>query len=118
MDVAGRNLQQTQLILGQVTGTRLFDVPGVKTVVMLGRRGVGISTLTRDMVWEAVSCCTDCTQLAWSRRCCARCSERLMGVMNPEPLRLPPEQVGQPNPDQTSVQVATTQLFHALGVIH
>ena len=41
------------------------------------------------MVLEAVRGCTDCTQLAWSRRCCERCSEQLMGIMNPVPLMLP-----------------------------
>jgi hypothetical protein len=73
-----------------------MDVSGGKNkqkmVVMCGRPGApstGISTLTRDRVLEAVRGCEDCTQLAGKRTCCDRCSEQLMGIMNPVPLRLP-----------------------------
>ncbi len=65
-----------------------MEVPGKtqKTVVMCGRLGnSGISTLTRGMVLEVVRRCADCTQLA----CCDRCSELLMGITNPVPLKLP-----------------------------
>jgi len=65
-----------------------MDVPGKtqkqkqkqnqKRVVMCGRPGVGISMLTRDMVMDAVRCCSDCTQIGWTRECCDRCSEQIL----------------------------------------
>ena len=77
--------------------TDTMDVSGgqnkQKTVVMCGRHGApstGISTLTRDRVLEAVRGCEDCTQIAGKRTCCDRCSEQLMGIMNPVPLRCTP----------------------------
>jgi hypothetical protein len=62
------------------------EVKHKKTVVLYGRNKAasGISTLTRGMVLEAVRCCTDCTQ----QPCCDRCSELLMGIMNPVPIGL------------------------------
>ncbi len=44
--------------------------------------------LTRDMVLDAVRCCSDCTQIGWTRECCDRCSEQILSITNPVPLRM------------------------------